>query len=144
MDAGTLKFRVTRKDVNKEKFPSKLVLSFNILFGEERISGLKKENVDFKISKDKWLNGGVIGVMSFGRDNDNDIVLDTADVSRKHGSLTITIIKNELVFYYLDESTNGTIINGKLLRNKGTFLKPNDKIGIGKFTLNFSVNLIGV
>ena len=52
------------------------------------------------------------GVVVIGRDRQNDIVLDDASISRYHAMLLVEA--HGVVLFDL-ESTNGTLVNGKLV-----------------------------
>jgi pSer/pThr/pTyr-binding forkhead associated (FHA) protein len=70
--------------------------------------------------------------MSIGRKPDNDIPIDNLAVSGKH-ALIITILDDS----FLEDlgSTNGTYVNGKLIKKHA--LKDGDVIGIGKHELKY-------
>ncbi len=85
------------------------------------------------------LNGAVQGEyelakerLTIGRKPDNDIQIDNLAVSGKH-SLIITILDDS----FLEDlgSTNGTYVNGKLIKKHA--LKNGDVIGIGKHELKY-------
>jgi pSer/pThr/pTyr-binding forkhead associated (FHA) protein len=72
--------------------------------------------------------------VTIGRDQSNDLQLDNTAVSRFHA----VIYKHLWPFYVEDlESTNGTYLNGTMLRWKGT-IKDNDIISIDKYELVFN------
>jgi hypothetical protein len=69
--------------------------------------------------------------LAFGRSGDNHIVVDVPEASRYHGALVFqddhwTIINN---------SPNGTSVNGRKPGKKPIVLKSGDVIGVGKFSL---------
>lgn len=70
--------------------------------------------------------------ITIGRKPDNDIVIDNLAVSGKH-ALIITILDDS----FLEDlgSTNGTYVNGKLIKKHA--LKDGDVIGIGKHELKY-------
>ncbi len=85
------------------------------------------------------LNGAVQGEfqlnkerMTIGRKPDNDIQIDNLAVSGKH-ALVITILDDS----FLEDlgSTNGTYVNGKLIKKHA--LRDGDVIGIGKHELKY-------
>ena len=85
------------------------------------------------------LNGAVQGEFSLGKERvsigrkpDNDIQVDNLAVSGKH-ALVITILDDS----FLEDlgSTNGTYVNGKLIKKHA--LRDGDVIGIGKHELKY-------
>ena len=85
------------------------------------------------------LNGAVQGEfqlnkerMTVGRKPDNDVQIDNLAVSGKH-ALVITILDDS----FLEDlgSTNGTYVNGKLIKKHA--LRDGDVIGIGKHELKY-------
>lgn len=85
------------------------------------------------------LNGAVQGEfqlnkerMSIGRKPDNDIQIDNLAVSGKH-ALVITILDDS----FLEDlgSTNGTYVNGKLIKKHA--LRDGDVVGVGKHELKY-------
>ncbi len=85
------------------------------------------------------LNGEVEGVilldketMTIGRKDDNDIHLDNLAVSGYHAQI-VTVLNDS----FIEDlgSTNGTYLNGTLVRKKT--LSHNDLIKIGKHTIRF-------
>lgn len=85
------------------------------------------------------LNGAVQGEfslskerISIGRKPDNDIQVDNLAVSGKH-ALVITILDDS----FLEDlgSTNGTYVNGKLIKKHA--LRDGDVVGIGKHELKY-------
>ena len=92
--------------------PAKLVLSLNAsVLGE------------FSLDKER---------ITIGRKPDNDIQVDNLAVSGKHAAI-ITIL-NDSFLEDLD-STNGTFVNGKLIKKHA--LKDGDIIGVGKHELKY-------
>lgn len=83
--------------------------------------------------------GGVMNIVNettFGRKNDNTVVLTDPYVSGYH----FRIFPNEGRFVIEDnQSTNGTLLNGEKLKMK-TYLKKDDIIKIGNLTLKVSVS----
>ena len=74
--------------------------------------------------------------MSIGRDTNNDLVMESAAVSRDHAGLTFTEGR-----WYLEDrgSFNGTYLNGtRLVPGTPLPLRHADRIGIGPETLLFS------
>ncbi len=78
---------------------------------------------DFQLNKER---------MTIGRKPDNDIQIDNLAVSGKH-ALVITILDDS----FLEDlgSTNGTYVNGKLIKKHA--LRDGDVIGIGKHELKY-------
>lgn len=83
--------------------------------------------------------GGVISIAdetTFGRKNDNTIVLTDPYVSGYH----FRIFPKEGRFVIEDnQSTNGTLLNGEKLEMK-TYLKKDDMIKVGNLTLKVNVS----
>jgi diguanylate cyclase (GGDEF)-like protein len=65
-------------------------------------------------------------VTTVGRRDDNDIVFDHESISRRHARLE----RRADGFWLVDESTNGTLVNGNLVREGR--LRLHDRIMIGK------------
>jgi pSer/pThr/pTyr-binding forkhead associated (FHA) protein len=78
---------------------------------------------------------------TIGRDNDNDIVLESMTVSRCHALLLREA--NELLLLDL-ESTNGTLVNGVVARPDAPVrLADGDSIRFGQVVARFrTVNLL--
>jgi len=78
---------------------------------------------EFELSKER---------MSIGRKADNDIPIDNLAVSGKH-ALVVTILDDS----FLEDlgSTNGTYVNGKLIKKHA--LKDGDVISIGKHEMKY-------
>jgi pSer/pThr/pTyr-binding forkhead associated (FHA) protein len=74
--------------------------------------------------------------VTIGRDAENDLVLDSAEVSREHAAVTF----REGRWYVEDRASfNGTYLNGtRLLPGTPLPLRHADRIGIGTETLIFS------
>lgn len=71
---------------------------------------------------------------TLGRKRHNDIVLDNMAVSGEH---CVFVIDEEKDLYVEDlGSTNGTHLNGKLLRARA-LLRDNDVVGIGNFAVQY-------
>jgi hypothetical protein len=70
------------------------------------------------------------GENSIGRQMDNHIVLTSGKVSKRHCSMLVT---NKDVFLRDEGSTNGTFVNGSMIRKIP--LKAGDKVGVGEFVL---------
>ncbi len=79
------------------------------------------------------------GENSIGRQMDNHIVLSSGKVSKRHCALLVTPRE---VFLRDEGSTNGTFVNGTLVRKLP--LKPGDKISIGEFVLELSSSTMPV
>ena len=74
-------------------------------------------------------------IISIGRSDDNDVVLNHSSISRRHATIEK---KSQEEFIILDQnSTNGTYINGKRL-NGSQRISKNDIIIIGRFQLSLS------
>jgi hypothetical protein len=67
-------------------------------------------------------------VMTIGRDMNNDVVINDAEVSRNHGRLT-----SQSGGYLIEDlaSTNGTFVNGQRLIGP-KLLNPGDVVGLGE------------
>jgi len=73
-------------------------------------------------------------VLTIGRHEDNDIVIDHMGVSGRHTRVAVdgqSVILTDL------QSTNGTFVNGR--RVEQVELRPNDWITIGRHILTFTV-----
>jgi pSer/pThr/pTyr-binding forkhead associated (FHA) protein len=73
-------------------------------------------------------------VLTIGRHEDNDIVIDHMGVSGRHARVAVdghSVILTDL------QSTNGTFLNGR--RVEQGELRPNDWITIGRHILTFTV-----
>jgi hypothetical protein len=70
------------------------------------------------------------GENTIGRQMDNHIVLSSGKVSKRHCAIMVT---NNEVFLRDEGSTNGTFVNGTLIRKSS--LKGGDKLGVGEFVL---------
>jgi pSer/pThr/pTyr-binding forkhead associated (FHA) protein len=87
------------------------------------VVGPEGRKSEFKIARD---------ITTIGRVDDNDLVLSSASVSRKHASL-----EKRVFGYFLKDldSTNGTIVNGEYIREKR--LNDRDEIFMGDLMLVF-------
>src|SRR5215510_3363497 len=67
-------------------------------------------------------------VVTLGRDVNNDVVINDAEVSRNHGRLT-----SQSGGYLIEDlaSTNGTFVNGQRLIGP-KLLNPSDVVGLGE------------
>ncbi len=72
----------------------------------------------------------VDGENTIGRQMDNHIVLSSGKVSKRHCAI---MISNHDVYLRDEGSTNGTFVNGTLIRKSS--LKSGDKLGVGEFVL---------
>ncbi len=74
-------------------------------------------------------------IISIGRSNDNDLVVNDYPVSREHGHIRIQLAR----FFLTDfGTTNGTILNEKRLEpNVEVELKVGDTIGLGRYNFRF-------
>jgi hypothetical protein len=70
------------------------------------------------------------GVSTIGRQNDNTIVLASDRVSKKHCSI---LVEDHGVTLKDEGSSNGTFVNGGLIRSKA--VKAGDRISVGEFVL---------
>ena len=66
--------------------------------------------------------------ISFGRSDDNDIVIKEKEVSRQHGYL---LVDGSKVYVVDDNSLNGVYVNGIRIKDK-TLLYPRDKVMVAK------------
>lgn len=73
------------------------------------------------------------GEVSIGRHAQNQIVLQSGNVSKKH---CVLVVDNTSVFVRDQGSSNGTFVNGKLANQKQ--LKSGDRISVGDFVLEIS------
>ena len=74
-------------------------------------------------------------VVTLGRDVNNDLVINDAEVSRNHGRLT-----SQSGGYLIEDlaSTNGTFVNGqRLTPGKPAIIVSGDKVGLGMVSLTF-------
>jgi PAS domain-containing protein len=81
----------------------------------------------------------VDGENSIGRQMDNHIVLTSAKVSKRHCALLVT---SDEVFLKDEGSTNGTFVNGTMVRKQT--LKPGDKLSVGDFVMELSSSTVSV
>lgn len=82
------------------------------------------------------------GQVSIGRQTGNDVVLQSARVSKRH---CVLVVSNGEVLVRDEGSSNGTFVNGVLTRNRR--VKAGDKISVGEFVLQLSsanVNAVAV
>ena len=92
---------------------------FNLINGEEKLQKVT-------INKNEIL---------LGRDPKSDIFIDTPNISFNHAK----IIKESNYYYIYDlNSTNGTFVNEKLIRNK-EIVKDGDKITLGLYSFIFNI-----
>lgn len=108
--------------------------------GTEEVSEKKLKLTILKAGENRSLKeGGVISILdetTFGRKNDNTIVLTDPYVSGYH----FRIFPKEGRFVIEDnQSTNGTLLNGEKLEMK-TYLKKDDIIKVGNLTLKVNVS----
>jgi DNA-binding NtrC family response regulator len=78
-----------------------------------------------------------VGVLRLGRHPANDLTLPDEEVSRFH----LTIERREGVFWVVDQSRNGTTLNGRRLREAP--LKNGDRIGVGAWSFVFGDDAFG-
>lgn len=70
------------------------------------------------------------GVLAIGRSDDNDIVMDDQTISSHHARL----IKRVDGFFLRDnDSTNGTLLNGKKLGQEPEKVNANDRVTFGRY-----------
>lgn len=62
--------------------------------------------------------------ITIGRDRSCDIILENPRVSRVHASISIV----NGVYVYKDMSTNGSVINGKMVKSSSVNVRPGDTI----------------
>lgn len=73
------------------------------------------------------------GECLLGRSPHSGLTLDSPDVSRLHGKFAL---ENGQYYFYDLGSSNGSLVNGKLVQpNHGYLLKPGDIIRVGEFVL---------
>ena len=70
------------------------------------------------------------GENSIGRQMDNHIVLSSAKVSKRH---CVLLVRANEVLLRDDTSTNGTFVNGSMVRRQE--IKSGDKVGVGDFVM---------
>lgn len=75
------------------------------------------------------------GTFSIGRHSQNQIVLDSGNVSKRH---CVLIVDNTRVAVEDQGSSNGTFVNGKLSAKRD--IRPGDRISVGEFVLELSDN----
>lgn len=63
--------------------------------------------------------------ISVGRGPSNDLVYNNGAVSTSHALITFA---EDGTIIYTDNSTNGTMINGRLVHHRGVYIKPGDVI----------------
>ncbi len=73
------------------------------------------------------------GTTSIGRAPGADLLVDEAGVSRQHAD--IIVLPEEQVILKDRNSTNGTIVNGDVVKNSARALKDGDKIQVGSTLL---------
>ena len=73
------------------------------------------------------------GENSIGRQIDNHIVLTSVKVSKRHCSL---LVRPDEVFLRDDQSTNGTFVNGSMV--KKIKMNPGDKLSVGDFVMELT------
>ncbi|HZQ38153.1 MAG TPA: FHA domain-containing protein [Dehalococcoidia bacterium] len=78
--------------------------------------------------------------ITVGRAADNDLVLADASVSRHHAR----IVRRASAVYVEDlGGTNGTMLNGRVLRSETAEVRPSDRIEIGSFQLTLATPAAG-
>lgn len=103
--------------------------------GEEEYSVLLVVEAGENRSLKKGTEIPLRGEVTFGRKNDNTVVLSDPYVSSHH----IRFFRNEGRYVVEDMgSTNGTLLNGEKLKMK-TYLKDGDVISIGGLSLKTSL-----
>lgn len=75
--------------------------------------------------------------ISFGRRDNNTIVLEGELISRQHARLDF--VDGKIILSDLD-SINGTQIKGRTIRNQRVVLKPGDQFTVGKFTISVDLD----
>lgn len=99
--------------------------------GHRLDSIVKKEQVSYLMFESARIP--MVSVITIGRANDNDVVIDSQLASRHHA----LIQKIKDVYYLKDlDSTNGTLLNGERIPT-GSYVKlgSSDSITIGKTNL---------
>ena len=78
-----------------------------------------------------------LGTTSIGRAPGANLLVDEAGVSRRH--VDVIVLPEEQVILKDRNSTNGTLVNGDVVKNESRALKDGDKIQIGSaFLIKFS------
>lgn len=75
------------------------------------------------------------GTFSIGRHSQNQIVLESGNVSKRH---CVLIVNNTRIAVEDQGSSNGTFVNGKLSAKRD--IQPGDRISVGEFVLELSDN----
>lgn len=79
-----------------------------------------------------------LGVHTFGRKQDNSLVISDPYVSGRHGQIEVS---DEGVYLVDHGSTNGTFVNGaRLPQGQQTQLFPGDEVRLGEFNLSVRLN----
>ena len=77
---------------------------------------------------------------TIGRDPNNNIVVQDPMVSGYHSDLVVDDSSGYVQYTYIDHSTNGTFINGQLLRNASCYVVFNDMVFLaGKVPLDWDI-----
>jgi len=107
------------------KLDSKCSIILTVIYGSEIDFGKT-----FTLSQDS---------IRVGRDKSNTIPLDDTSVSKNHCEIiTVGTDQQEQVIIKDLDSTNGTYVNGRLVRQQE--LNPGDKIAVGETVFRFSCN----
>ncbi|MBS1961909.1 MAG: FHA domain-containing protein [Bdellovibrionales bacterium] len=79
------------------------------------------------------------GTFSIGRHSQNQIVLESGNVSKRH---CVLVVDNTKIAVEDQGSSNGTFVNGKLSAKRE--IRPGDRISVGEFVLELSDGLPAV
>lgn len=79
------------------------------------------------------------GTYSIGRHSQNQIVLESGNVSKRH---CVLVVDNTKIALEDQGSSNGTFVNGKLSAKRE--IRPGDRISVGEFVLELSDGLPAV
>ncbi len=105
-----------------------------IMVADLRREKSKTRETGFVLTDEDGKTYSLFDINTIGRAEDADIIIDDPFISSKHA--LITKRGSKLVIQDLN-STNGSFLNGKRVRNKPVKLKENDEILIGKKKLTF-------
>jgi pilus assembly protein CpaF len=80
-----------------------------------------------------------MGEAVIGRDPNCDVVLASAEVSRRHAAIEV----RDGGFYLTDNSSNGTRVNDQLVVRKTVSIEPTAAIRIGSYDLRLEIHALG-
>jgi pSer/pThr/pTyr-binding forkhead associated (FHA) protein len=116
-----------------------LIYYFLLNFLKIMVADLRNEKsqpkeTGFVLADEEGKSHTLFDINTIGRAEDADIIINDPFVSSKHA----LIVKRGSKLFLQDlNSTNGSFLNGKRVRNKPVKLKENDEILIGKKKLTF-------